>query len=136
MKSRVVAVAVIEKGGSVLLGKKPPGVGPYPDCWHVPGGGIHLEDESIEQALKREIMEETGLKVKDIKKISFDEDYEPDKHGEKTHYVFLVYCCKWASGTPKAGDDLNTLQWVEKAKLKGFTLTRPSQKLFKEIGWV
>lgn len=98
MKSRVIVSAIIEKDGKILLGQKPQNVGPYPNTWHLPGGGASLGEESLEEALQREIKEEVGITVKDITRIGFDEDYERDKHGEMTHYIFLVYEAQYASG--------------------------------------
>ena len=42
MNCRVVVSAVIEKGSAVLLGRKPKDFGPYPNTWHLPGGGLNL----------------------------------------------------------------------------------------------
>ncbi len=136
MDFRVIASAVIEKDGCFLLGKKPANVGPYPNTWHLPGGGVKLEDESILEALKREIREETHIELSNIEPISFDEDYEPNKRGVKTHYVFLVFKAKWSAGEAKAADDLTELRWVPKAKLKELPLTMPSIKLFKELRYL
>ena len=136
MKARVIVTAIIEKNDKILLGKKPDNIGPYPNAWHLPGGGVELEKESLEDAVKREIREETGLEVEKMERVSFDEDYEPDKHGEMTHYVFLVYKVTPTSVDAKAADDIVKLQWFAKAELKKLPLTRPSVKLFKEIGWL
>jgi 8-oxo-dGTP diphosphatase len=134
MKARVIVTTLIEKNGKILLGEKPKDVGPYPNTWHLPGGGVNLEFESLEDAVRREIKEETGLDVEKMKRISFDEDYEPDKYGEKTHYLFLVYNVTPTTMDAKAADDIVKLKWFEKSELKALSLTRPSVKFFKEIG--
>ena len=54
------------------------------------GGGIH-QGESVIDAIKREVLEESGIALTTIEPISFDEDYEPNKHGIKTHYIFLAF---------------------------------------------
>lgn len=136
MKSRIVVAAIIEKDGQILLGQKPKGIGPYPNTWHLPGGGVHLEDETLEAALVREIREEIGITVKDIERISFDEDYEPDKHGETTHYVFLIYKVAYKSGKVKADDDIEELRWFDRNNLSSIPMPRPSIKLFKKLGWM
>ena len=106
MKARVIVTTLIEKNGRILLGEKPKDVGPYPNTWHLPGGGVDLEHESLEDAVRREIKEETGLNVERTERVSFDEDYEPDKHGEMTHYLFLVYKVTPTSMDAKAADDI------------------------------
>jgi len=135
MKSRVVVTTLIEKNGKILLGQKPKDVGPYPNTWHLPGGGVNLENESLEDAVRREVKEETGLEITKMERVSFDEDYEPDKRGELTHYLFLVYKVTPKSMDVKAADDIVELQWFKKSEFKKLPLTRPSIKFFKEIGW-
>jgi ADP-ribose pyrophosphatase YjhB (NUDIX family) len=132
LKSRVVVTAYIEKDGKVLLGRKKSGVGPYPDTWHLPGGGVNLGDESIDDAIRREVKEETGLDVLNVERINFDEDFEPDKHGEETHYIFLVYKMNAATFEFKAMDDLVELRWFDKSELKSIPLPRPLTKQFKQ----
>ncbi|HVZ67636.1 MAG TPA: NUDIX domain-containing protein [Patescibacteria group bacterium] len=136
MKTRIVVAAIIEKDGKILLGQKPTGKGPYPDSWHLPGGGVNLEDETLEDAMRREIKEETGLDVLKLERDGFDEDYENDKHGELTHYVFLRFNVEPASTDAKANDDLVELKWFPKSKLKDLKLARPLVKHLKEIGTI
>ena len=133
VKSRLIVVCLIEKDSKFLLGKKPKNTGPYPNSWHTPGGGVNLDEESIEDALRREMKEEAGIEIKDIQGFGFDEDYEPNKHGEVTHYIFLDFKAKYLSGTIKAGDDMNHLQWIRKEGLKNLNLNKPTKKLLKKL---
>lgn len=132
MKSRIVVTAFIEKDGKVLLGRKKPGVGPYPDTWHLPGGGANLGEESIDEAIVREVKEETGLEISNLKRIAFDEDSEPDKHGDRTHYIFLVYKVSAKSFDVTAADDIVELKWFDKKELQNLPLPRPLIKQMKE----
>ena len=136
MKSRVIVAAVIEKDGKILFGKKKENIGPYPNTWHLPGGGVKLGEESLDEALIREVNEETGLDVEIISRISFDDGYEPDKNGEMTHYVFLVTLVKPVSNTLKAADDIVEVKWLEKSKIKDIHLPNPTVKVFKILGWI
>lgn len=133
MKSRLVVTGIVKKGDAYLFGQKSNNKGPYPNTWHLLGGGVNLEEETAEDAMRREIKEEAGIEVDNLERVSFDEDYEPDKHGEMTHYVFLVYQANYKSGDLQPKDDIEKLQWVHKSKLKNISLTRPSVKLFKEL---
>lgn len=59
----IVAALIWSKDGKLLMGKKDPlKGGVYSDCWHIPGGGIE-KGETFEDALKREVLEETGLDI-------------------------------------------------------------------------
>ncbi len=136
MKTRLVVAAIIEKDGMILLGQKPAGKGPYPDSWHLPGGGVNLEEETLEDAMRREIKEETGLDVISLERDGFDEDYEEDKHGELTHYVFLRFNVVPENIDAKAADDLVELRWFKKEELKNLKLARPLSKHLKEIGLI
>lgn len=136
MKSRVIVVGLIEKDNAILLGKKSGDTGPYPNAWHNPGGGINLDEESLEEALRREIKEEAGIEIQNIEQLGFDEDNESDKYGEMTHYIFLDFRAKWLSGEIKAGDDMQEMKWVKKDELKNLNLNKPAQKLFKKLNFI
>jgi 8-oxo-dGTP diphosphatase len=134
MKTRNCAVAVIEKDGKILMGNKASGVGPYPNTWRIPGGGIE-EGESPEDAVKREVMEETGLRVDYVEKVGFYEDDEPDKNGEMTRYIFNVFKVE-VSGKELVSEEFPELRWIDKSELLKSPLARPSIKLFKDLGYL
>jgi len=59
----------------------------------IPGGHIEL-GEKMEEALRREILEETGLKIYDIHLISIKDSVYHNSFHEKKHYIFIDYICK------------------------------------------
>lgn len=136
MKYRVTVVAVITRDNKVLLGRKPKNVGPYPNTWVIPGGGINFGEETVEEALNREIKEECGIKVQNIKPLIFMTDNEPDKHGIPTYFVHLVYTAEYASGEVKAGDDIAGLKWIPIKDIPEITVARPSVTTFRKLGWL
>jgi 8-oxo-dGTP diphosphatase len=136
MKHRIIVVGLIEKDGQYLLGKKPEDIGPYPNTWHLPGGGVNLDGETLEEALRREIKEETGISINKIESLGFDEDYEKDKHGEMTRYIFLDFKANYLSGTIKANDDMKKLKWIKKKDLKDLNLNKPTEKLLKKLNLI
>ena len=86
-----VAVIVI-KDGKVLLGKRKNAHGA--GTWQFPGG--HLEfGESIEQCARREVMEETRLKLRRIRMGPYTNDVF---EAEGTHYITLYVLANYDSG--------------------------------------
>lgn len=134
-KTRLIVSTIIEDGDKILFGRKKENIGPYPNTWHFIGGGVN-EDESLEEGMKREIREETGIEVEIVEKLGFDEDYEPNKHGEMMHYVFLFFKTRYVSGTPTAQDDIVDLRWFLKSELPVEELNAPSVRLLKKIGYI
>ena len=72
------------------------------NAYVIPGGHIEL-GEKMEDALKREIMEETGLKIYDIKLLGLRECIYSGSYVDKKHFVFIDYMCK----TDSTGVTLN-----------------------------
>ncbi len=155
MNTRYIVSGIIQKENKILLGKKSAGRPPYPDAWHLPGGGVEnmvlaeelvkkgdLDNSLFREELKREIKEETGLDVKNIKNIvpQFRQEVRqaetPNKHNELTHYFFLEYLCDYESGQSQVGDDFAQIEWFDIPELKNTSLTPPSQEMFRELGWI
>lgn len=136
MKYRIIVSALIEKDGKYLFGKKPKDIGPYPNTYHLLGGGVNPEEESLEEAVQREIREEAGITLKNIQRMSFDEEYAQNKHREVVHYLFHVYKAEYASGELLPGDDIEELIWLSREDIKTVPLPTPSEKFFTELGWI
>jgi len=63
IQREIVSALLISKDGKVFFGRKDRDSGDtYAGCWHIPGGGIEA-DETKEDGLIREVMEETGMDI-------------------------------------------------------------------------
>ncbi len=98
----------------ILIGKKKEGYHPYGlgGKWHVIGGKVE-KDETEEEALRREVREETGVEVENLRKLG--EKTIEDSEGRKIKLVIL--CCKAKSKHAKAMSDLEEVKWVRKESL-------------------
>ncbi len=85
----------MESGGIVLIERKNPPYG-----WALPGGFVDY-GESLENAARREALEETGLVVTDIRQFRAYSDTDRDP---RCHTATVVFTGT-ASGTPQAADD-------------------------------
>ena len=85
-KTIEVVAAVIKKDGNILATQR--GYGEFKGKWEFPGGKIEV-GENLEQALIREIKEETNALINVIEYISTVEyDYE------KFHLIMHTYLCE------------------------------------------
>lgn len=136
-KSVVTGILVKNDEGKVLLVKKADGVGPYAGMYLTPGGGVKT-GESVDEAVQRELYEETGVKATNIRRVLFDDDVTGNWKGEETHFIMLLYTGEYVSGDlkPTAGDDdhLEVIKWFSPEELVGLPLSPPLQKLLAVIG--
>ncbi len=88
-------VACVDASGRVLLVKQL--AGPYAGAWLLPGGGVD-DGESIEDALRREMEEETGCALADLKHVA---TYEVDERTQDFRALVHLYTGV-ATGEPRA----------------------------------
>jgi 8-oxo-dGTP diphosphatase len=106
-----IAVGVIVvKDGKVLFLKRKGSFGH--GTWSVPGGNLEHGESTVECA-KREVMEEAGIKVKNIRKAYFINDV--DREGEDP-YVILFVIAEYDSGEvrvmePEFSEKLEWFDW-------------------------
>ena len=92
------------KDGKVLLGKRKGSHGQGEYAW--PGG--HMEYmESFADCAKREVMEETGMEIENIRflRLLNLKDYAPK------HYVDIGLIADWKSGEPKVMEENKIEGW-------------------------
>lgn len=113
--------AVIFDGDRVLLVKR--GHAPLKGEWSLPGGTLEL-GESLEQAVVREVLEETGLQVTVGPVVEIFEriDKAPDGRFEY-HFVIIDYACRPSGGSLVHGSDADDARWVAVAELPAYHVT-------------
>ena len=89
---RIRATAIIIEDNKILLIHRKNDK----DYYVFPGGGVE-DGESTEQAVLRELMEETSISAEVIKLL----EHQTYKDGTENH----SYLCRYISGTPKLADD-------------------------------
>ena len=134
MKKRIVVVAIIERDGKFLMGNKAKDVGPYPNTWRIPGGGVE-EGETLEAAIKREVKEETNLDTVSVEKMGMQEDETENKHGKMTHYIFHLFKVK-TRGKETSTEEFPELKWVSQQEFRNLPLAKPSIEFFKQLGYL
>ena len=111
----VAVGAVIEdEEGRVLLVKHVPERGGFwQGKWICPGGRLNL-GESIEQGIKREVWEETGLEISLTTPLAPFERIVKDRGETNLHVIYIDYLAKLAGGELKTGSDVGEAIWVNR----------------------
>ena len=106
--------AVIVKDGQAIIIKR--ANDPYKGQWSIPGGRVEL-GESLADAVRREMREETGLDVQVGPLLEVFERIHRDDAGVRYHFVIIDYLCSCVGGTLRAGDDAADAVWVTSEEL-------------------
>lgn len=103
--AKPTASALVVEAGRVLLGRR--SVEPHKDAWDIPGGFLEPWEDPLD-GLRREVLEETGLRVEpgEILAILIDVYDDPSV------YTLNLYClARVLGGDPRPADDVAELGW-------------------------
>ena len=103
-------VVLIRRGKEPLRGR-----------WVVPGGTVEL-GETLEEALIREMREETGLEISPREVLTVFDRIERRDGRVHYHYVIVDYLCDHLGGEPRAGSDAEEIALVRRGDLAAFDL--------------
>jgi len=118
-----VTAGMIYKGGSILIARRPQGYH-LAGLWEFPGGKQE-PDETLEECLEREILEELDIEVK-AKRLFMTVVHEYEKKIVSLH----VFECILLGGDPK-GLDGQEFKWVRPSELRGYEFPPPDQEVIE-----
>jgi 8-oxo-dGTP diphosphatase len=107
--------AAIFRDGKVLIVRRarPPANGLYT----LPGGGVEL-GETLEEAVIREVKEETALDVEPVALAGYRQAIARDAQGGvERHFVILPFAARWIAGEVTLNEELGEALWLEPAEL-------------------
>lgn len=102
---------IIREGTKLLLGRRS-AASTRPGLWCIPCGYVEY-DEDVYDAVKREVLEETGLKVEVTGVCSVRSNW----HNPEVHTVGIWFFTRVAGGELRPGDDIDALDYFSLAAL-------------------
>jgi phosphoglycolate phosphatase-like HAD superfamily hydrolase/ADP-ribose pyrophosphatase YjhB (NUDIX family) len=101
--------------------------------WGIPGGKIK-RGETCEEALIREIIEETALTLRDIEFVMVQDCIEPPEFQRSAHFLLLNYIAKCAEAAPNVvlNEEAQVFQWLPLAEALKTDLNIPTRVLIEE----
>lgn len=93
--------------------------------WDLPGGNLEFLEE-MEQAMKREVKEESGLVIRRLKKVGMKEIVVKDN---EKHFLVFIYSAEAKSNKVKLSLEHQNFKWVDRNELSKFNLS----PLFRNI---
>lgn len=97
-----------EKINVLLIKRKYP---PFKNCWALPGGFVEV-DETLDSAARRELKEETGLEIMDLKQLYTFGDLDRDPRGRTVSVVYYGFADK-SGMNAVASDDAKEAKWFD-----------------------
>ena len=128
----IVAVGVvIHEGDRIVLIRRDKE--PSRGLWTFPGGAVEL-GESLQDAARREALEETGLRVKVGEVATVIDNMVHDEKGRvQYHYVIVDYVARPVGGTLRPGTDARDACWASLSDLDTLDVTEKAGQLARQL---
>jgi len=123
-----VAGVVLHRGRVLLVQRKRQ---PLKGEWSIPGGLVELGEE-LEQALRRELREETGLEVEPIDVLAVIDRIMRSAARVRYHFVIVDYLCRLVAGRLAPASDVLDARWVRPKDLPKYRLTEKATEVIQQ----
>ena len=117
----LAASAAIMRDGKVLVVRR--ARKPALNLYTMPGGVVEA-GETLFEAVKREVREETALEIEPVSLAGHREAILRDKDGKvERHFVIMCFASRWISGEPVLNEELDDARWVMPAEIAALRTT-------------
>jgi nucleoside triphosphatase len=123
-----VGAVILNQDNKVLICRSTKWNGKYV----IPGGHIEL-GETMEEALIREVREETALEIYGIELLSLKESIYGKNFGQKRHFIFIDYLCRTDSTEVRLNEEFDHYAWVSLTELDDYDLGDFVKNLLEEL---
>lgn len=125
MQAILVVAGILVRDGKIMISRRPAGAH-MGMKWEFPGGKIET-GETPEDALRRELMEETGAEVEAVRIYGAKLWAYPEKT-----VLLLFYMARLLSGEPRPLEG-QTLAWVKPAELGGYAFAPADETIARRL---
>jgi ADP-ribose pyrophosphatase YjhB (NUDIX family) len=113
--------AAILRDGKVLVVRR--ARAPANGVFSLPGGVVEA-GETLTEAVKREIAEETALTIEPVALAGYREVVARDGEDKvERHFVILPFAARWIEGEPVLNEELSEWRWVDPAEVASLPTT-------------
>jgi ADP-ribose pyrophosphatase YjhB (NUDIX family) len=120
---------ILRRGAEVLLIRR--GKAPERGAWALPGGSQEL-GETVEQAARRELREETGLECGELTLVGYADSIHHDAEGRILyHYTILDFGARYIGGDATPGDDATDIAWVRADEFDDYDLWHGARRVIR-----
>ncbi|MCS7064417.1 MAG: HAD hydrolase-like protein [Methylacidiphilales bacterium] len=125
-----VGALVFDEAGDVLMIR----TYKWSHKWGIPGGKIRTH-EKAEEALKREVLEETGLSIGDIRFVLYQDCICSTEFYKPAHFVLLNYTARVAGRQPSVqlNEEADQYVWVAPGEAYSLDLNTPTRILLDYV---
>ena len=130
-----VGCAVIHRNGKLLIAQRHL-EDSFGGLWEFPGGKRE-PDETIEACLKREALEELGIRIQPERllcnRVHGPNPFQLKRSGTPERKLSLFFFfCRWVSGEPQA-IDCKDFKWVSRDEIRGYSLLPGDLEVLEDL---
>jgi nucleoside triphosphatase len=123
-----VGALILNLQGEMLLVRSPK----WGNKYTIAGGHVEV-GERLVSALRREIKEEVGIRIKDIRFLLFQEALFSPEFWKPKHFIFFDFVCRAIDETPKIdGREVHDYSWVDPRQALSLSLDSYTRRMVEE----